>query len=42
MLIYIEKEQINNKLINHILSKYKESEVLVIDNHKNIFDKNIF
>jgi len=42
MLIYIEKEQLNNEITQNILSKYGESEILVIDNYKNIFDKNIY
>jgi len=41
MIIYLEKQYKNNKIVKNILSYYKNARVLEIDNYKNIFDKNI-
>ncbi len=41
MIIYLEKQYKNNKIVKKILLYYKDAEVLEIDNYKNIFDKNI-
>lgn len=41
MIIYLEKEAKQYKLADEILSKFPDSEIIVIDNYKNIFDKNI-
>lgn len=41
MLIYLEKKLINNEISSSIISNFKNSKVLVIDNYKNIFDRNI-
>ena len=41
MIIYIEKWLIDNEVANNIINKYKNAEVLKIDNYKNIFDKSI-
>lgn len=41
MLIYLEKSCIKNPLAQKIISSYTKPEVLLIDNYKNIFDKNI-
>lgn len=40
MLIYVEKQAKNLKQTKKILEKYKNSEVIYIDNYKNVFDKN--
>lgn len=39
MLIYLERNLKDNKIAKNIISKYKDAEVLEIDNYKNIFDK---
>ncbi len=41
MLIYLEKNLQENERAKHIISFYKNPIVLLIDNYKNIFDKNI-
>lgn len=41
MIIYVEKSVIDNPQTKKILSFYKNSIVLEVDNYKNIFDKNI-
>lgn len=41
MIIYIEKKLHGNVIAQHIISKFPWSEVLEIDNYKNIFDKNL-
>ena len=41
MIIYIEKKLHSNPIAQHITSKFPWSEVLEIDNYKNIFDKNL-
>lgn len=41
MILYIEKSLKNNLQANKILEKYSNADVIWIDNHKNIFDKNI-
>ncbi len=40
MIIYIEKQAKEYKQTKNILEKFKNSEVIFIDNYKNIFDKN--
>jgi len=40
MIIYIEKQAKNYKQTKNILEKFKNSQVIYIDNYKNIFDKN--
>jgi hypothetical protein len=41
MIIYIEKSLKGNIQAQKILTKYLDSDIIWIDNHKNIFDKNI-
>lgn len=41
MLLYIEKKLLDNNITKNILSLNKNSEILLIDNYKNIFDKPI-
>jgi hypothetical protein len=41
MIIYLEKKYKDNKIAKNIINLYKNSEILEIDNYKNIFDKNI-
>jgi spore photoproduct lyase len=40
MIIYIEKQALEYKQTKKILEKYKNSQVIYIDNYHNIFDKN--
>ncbi len=40
MIIYIEKKLKENKIVKNIISKFPNSQILEIDNYKNIFDKN--
>jgi spore photoproduct lyase len=39
MIIYIEKQAKNYKQTKIILEKFKNSQVIYMDNYKNIFDK---
>ncbi len=39
MIIYIEKQAKDYKQTKAILEKFKNSEVIYVDNYKNIFDK---
>ena len=39
MIIYLEKKVKYNIISKHILSKYTNYEIILIDNYKNIFDK---
>lgn len=41
MIIYVEKSLENNLQAKKILAKYSNSDIIWIDNHKNIFDKNV-
>lgn len=41
MNIYLEKDLLENSVTKNILSIYKNANVLLIDNYKNIFDKSI-
>lgn len=41
MIIYIEKWVLENPITKNIVSKYVNPQILIIDNYKNIFDKNI-
>ncbi len=41
MIIYLEKKLKNNSIAQHIISKFPDSELLEIDNYKNIFDKSL-
>lgn len=41
MIIYIEKSQKDNPITQKIINFYKNSNILYIDNYKNLFDKNI-
>jgi hypothetical protein len=42
MLIYLEKAYKDNKITKNVLSKYDKKEVLLIENYKNTFDKNMY
>jgi hypothetical protein len=39
MIIYIEKQAQNYKQTKIILEKFKNSNIIWIDNYKNLFDK---
>jgi spore photoproduct lyase len=39
MIIYIEKQVKNYPQTKNILEKFKNSQVIYIDNYKNLFDK---
>ena len=41
MIIYLEKSLKDNKKAQNIIAKYKDAQVLEIDNYKNIFDKTL-
>lgn len=41
MLIYVEKDVIDYVYTKNIISKINNPEIIIIDNYKNIFDKNI-
>lgn len=41
MIIYLEKKYKNNRIAKKIISKYKNPQILEIDNYKNIFDKKL-
>jgi spore photoproduct lyase len=41
MIIYLEKKYKDNQIAKNIINFYKNSQILEIDNYKNIFDKNI-
>jgi len=41
MIIYIEKQAKDYKQTKKILEKFQNSEVIWIDNYKNIFDKKV-
>lgn len=40
MIIYLEKKVKDNSITKHILEKYEDKDIVLIDNYKNIFDKN--
>lgn len=40
MIIYLEKQVKNNPIAQNIIKKFSQSNILEIDNYKNIFDKN--
>jgi len=41
MNIYIERNLLNNNIAKNIIKSYKNPNILLIDNYKNIFDKKI-
>jgi hypothetical protein len=41
MLIYIEKKVKDTQIAKNIISKFSNTNILEIDNYKNLFDKNI-
>jgi hypothetical protein len=41
MIIYIEKQAREYKQTKVILEKFKNANIIFIDNYKNIFDKNL-
>lgn len=41
MIIYIEKDLLDNENAKRILSNYKNYDLIKVDNYKNIFDKNV-
>ena len=42
MILYIEKQAKDYKQTNHIISKFKNADIVWIDNYKNIFDKKMW
>ena len=42
MIIYIEKQALKYPQTDKIINKFKDPSIIIIDNYKNIFDKNIW